>query len=132
MSEATISVKTLKPFLSIAQLNIMRSGCRGEEREFFYDKIAEYADRIDSMPKTYDQEGKGDDAVVYLHYFYNDMDWFITEKDTEDNQLQAYGYADIGQGGEIGYISIDELTTFGVELDLHWTPKSLGEVKKGR
>jgi len=132
MSEATISVKILKPFLSSDQLEVMGNGCRGDERDFFYEKINEYADLVSSMPKSYEQDGKGDDAIVYLHYFFSGYDWFITEKDREDDQFQAFGFADLGYGGELGYISINELTTAGVELDLHWTPKTLREVKEGR
>jgi hypothetical protein len=33
---------------------------------------------------------------------------------------------------EIGYISIEELTRHGVELDLHFTPCSLGNIKAER
>ena len=44
--------------------------------------------------------------------------------------LQAFGYADIGYGPEAGYISIEELLENDVELDLYWTPRPWGEVKK--
>ena len=73
-----------------------------------------------------------DDAIVYLHYFKGNMDWYITEKDMiEEEQNQAFGYADLGLGfGELGYISLIELAENGVELDLHWTPKTLREVKE--
>jgi len=58
------------------------------------------------------------------------MDWYITEKDMGDEQIQAFGLADLGMGfPELGYISIEELVENGVELDLHWTPKTLAEVK---
>ena len=29
-------------------------------------------------------------AVVYLYYFKGSADWYITEKDMEDEQLQAF------------------------------------------
>lgn len=45
-------------------------------------------------------------------------------------QLQAFGLADLGYGGELGYISIVELLECGAELDLHWTPQTLAEVKR--
>lgn len=58
---------------------------------------------IDSMPRTYEQEGKGDQAMVYLHYFTGGCDWWILEKDAgaptddpEDFQAQAFGIANIG------------------------------------
>ena len=34
-----------------------------------------------------------------------------------------------GDGGELGYISIAELIQLGAELDLHWTPRTLAEVR---
>jgi len=120
----------LKRFVSFGQMHTLSHACYGEEREWFIDTLVELAERILTMPKTYEQDGKGDDAIVYLHYFKGDMDWYITEKDIETEQHQAFGLADLGMGfPELGYISIEELTEYGAELDLHWTPKTLREVK---
>ena len=120
----------LRRFVSTQQLSVLGDACYGEERQWFIDTLVELADRIITMPKTYEQDGKGDDAIVYLHYFKNNMDWYITEKDMEVEQIQAFGLADLGMGSpELGYISIEELTEYGAELDLHWTPKTLREVK---
>ena len=48
----------------------------------------------------------------------------------EDEQLQAFGLADLfGDGGELGYVSIEELKSVGAEMDLYWTPKTLREIK---
>lgn len=123
-------VPLLRNFLSDAQLSALGDAVYGEEGQWFIDKIAEIADRIRNMPKTYEQDGKGDEAVVYLHYFLNNMDWYITEKDMETEQYQAFGLADLGMGyPELGYISIEEITSAGAELDLHFEPKTLAEVK---
>lgn len=120
----------LRRFVSTQQLSVLGDACYGEEREWFIDTLVELAERILAMPKTYEQDGKGDDAIVYLHYFKNNMDWYITEKDMEVEQIQAFGLADLGMDcAELGYISIEELTEYGAELDLHWTPKTLREVK---
>jgi len=131
--ETTEAVKTVRPFIAPTQIEIMGDACRGEEHEFFKDKFVEMADLVTNMPKTYEQDGKGDQAIVYLHYFLGSADWYITEKDKGDGedtrQIQAFGYADLGYGGELGYISIEELIENSVELDLHWTPKTLAEVK---
>jgi hypothetical protein len=131
------NVKTLNDFIGERQLNVMTSALRGEEGDFFEAKIEEYAERVRNMHKTYEQDGKGDEAIVHLHYFHpNGFDWYITEKDmgdgTEDTtQYQAFGYADMGFP-ELGYISIAELAANNVELDLYWTPRTLGEVKRER
>ncbi len=85
---------------------------------------------LTTMPKTYEQDGLGDNAIAHLHYFKGSCDWYITEKDSEpDGQHQAYGLANLGYGGEVGYISIVELIELDVELDLHFTPGTLAEIK---
>jgi len=132
MSESVKLPSNLKQFISRQQLNAIVRGCKGEEKEYFFDLAANLGKRFATMAKTYEQDGKGDDAVVYLHYFRGGMDWFITEKDMEDEQHQAFGMADIGYGGSLGYISLVELMENNIELDFHWTPKTLGEVKASR
>ena len=67
--------------------------------------------------------------MVHLHYFTGSQDWYITERDTSEEQHQAFGLADFGDGGELGYISIAELIKHGVELDLYWKPRTLAEIR---
>ena len=126
-------VQLLRHFIGPAQINAMLYGTRGEEGAFFRQKITATAALILAMPKTYEQEGNGSAAIVHLHYFKGDMDWFITEKDAETpdepGQHQAFGLADLGYGGELGYISIVELVRAGVELDLYWKPRPLAEIQ---
>ncbi len=119
----------LKKFIGKRQLSAVGMGIRGEEGQFFKDKMVEIANTIQNMPQTYGQDGMGDEAIVYLHYFMGGSDWYITEKDMEDEQLQAFGLADLGGGSELGYISIQELIDSGVELDFYWEPKTIGEIK---
>ncbi len=124
------AVHTVKTFVSDSQLEAMGNGVRSEEGEFFKTLFVDLAERINNMPVTYKTDGQGDEAIVYLHYFRGNMDWYITEKDMEDEQHQAFGLADLGMGfPELGYISIEELVQNGIELDLYWTPKTLAEVK---
>ncbi len=87
---------------------------------------------IEKMPKTYQTDSiPAAEKILQLHYFYGQSDWYIVEKDSEPEQLQAYGYV-ILNGDEInaewGYISIEELKeTNKVELDFHFTPITFGE-----
>ena len=121
----------LSQFINPSQLSVVRLAMNGEEKQFFIDKMEELRQVIQKMPKTGGTDGQGDNAVVYLHYFLGGADWYILEKDMENEQHQAFGLADLFQdGGELGYISIVELIENGVELDFHWTPKSLAEVRK--
>lgn len=131
MKQAIEHVKTLKDFMSPAQLNTMGHGCRSEEKEFFFDKLEEMANRVNEMPKTYDTEDTAkNDKVIHLHYFRGGADHYIIEKDmvADEPQYQAFGYSNIGMGlNRGGYISIEELKEYGFELDLHWTPCTVGE-----
>ena len=128
--QAATAIHQLKGFIGRNQLKMIDLGIWGEERQFFYDKLVEMAQIVTTMPVTYETDGQGLDAVVKLHYFTGGADWYITERDCETEQLQAFGKADIFQdGGELGYISIVELLEVGAELDLHWTPKTLAQIK---
>ena len=119
------SVKTVRDFVSDSQLEAMGDGVRGEEGEFFKTLFVKLAETINNMPVTYKTDGQGDEAIVHLHYFRGNMDWYITEKDMGDEQIQAFGLADLGMGHpELGYISIEELVANGIELDLYWTPST--------
>lgn len=128
------ALTALAPFLSVSQRQALRANLSGEEGQYFIDLLVDLQRHIATMPKTYDQDSKGDEAQVFLHYFAGGSDWYITEKDMEGNGTQqAFGYAILNGDtafAELGYISIEELVTVAkAELDLHWSVKSLGAVK---
>lgn len=119
----------ISPFIGSRQSQALVRGRNGEERSFFNAKIVELAEMIAGMPKTYEQDGKGDEAVAYLHYFLGSWDWYVTEKDMDgDGTEQAFGLV-FGFETELGYIAIEEITQAGAELDLHWTPRPLASVR---
>ena len=128
------AIATITPFMPRSELFALRSNLTGEERAAFITMFDDIATVINTMPKTYQQRGKGDNAIVYLHYFLHASDWYITEKDMEgDGTIQAFGFAHLNgdtQNAELGYISIAELVKVGVELDLYWTACTLAEIKE--
>ncbi len=135
MKTALEHIKTVKGFIGSAQLSVMADNCRREEKEFFFEKFAGLAATITTMPKTYETDGQGDAATVHLHYFSPLGDWWITEKDADpagDGQRQAFGLVALGDNyPERGYIDITTIISSNrVELDLHWTPKPLSEIRK--
>ena len=136
LTPTTVNKDILVEFINPAQLRCLRSLCRGEEGDYLHEVLATFRKRITEMPVTYKQDGLGDDAIAYLHYFKNGCDFHITEKDMGDvdepGQHQAFGLANLGYGPELGYISIVELLENGVELDLHFTPTRIGDIKKAR
>ena len=115
------------------QIEIIKAGFDLEEKQFFFDTVEALCNTFNTMHINYQQDGKGQDAIAHLHYFVGGNDWYITEKDQEDEQLQAFGVASLSMNGnqpELGYISIEELMKNNVEIDLHFTPKPLKEINE--
>ncbi len=128
---------SLKPYIGVSQRSAIAVTLRGEERYGFADMLIELWERIEKMPVTYQTDGQGKDAIVYLHYFKGGADRWFTELDKEredawkdDDYDQSFGYASFygPSSSEAGYISIKE-TVEVLELDLYWTPKPMKDVK---
>lgn len=135
----------LKDFIGPMQRALVLENFRGEERQFFYDKMVDLAAVIAQMPATYETDGLDPRTVkAQLHYFAGgSANWYLTEKDKgcdpepgeprDDRQVQAFGLADLfNDGGERGYISIAEILVNGGELDFYWTPKTLDQIAAER
>lgn len=133
-ADAAAAISKMKKFMGYSQraaLGEMSYSHDRAERQALYQKLEEQAETIETMPETYQTDGQGDEAIASLHYFIGGMDWYIIEKDMLPQQLQAFGLANLGYGGELGYINIEEIVKHGAELDLYWTPKTIKEIKKG-
>lgn len=136
LSQAMVVVR---PFMSLDQFKVLSTlANNSEEAQFFRQQFIDLAECIEVLPETYEQEGQGDDAIVYLHYFHQSSHWFIIEKDISGGVKQAYGYAILNGDvdmAESGYISIEEITRWGAELDLNFVPSSLslimGKIRTG-
>ena len=123
----------LEEFISPQQVQAIAQACNGDEGEHFRQILQHYGERVLTMPKTYEQDGLGECAVAYLHYFTGSCDWYITERDSDpdgEGQHQAFGIANLGYGPELGYISIPELIANGAEFDLHFEPAPLADIEK--
>ena len=121
------ALAVLRSFIGRGQLQTLRAACHGEEGPYFRDLLHTYGARVATMPKTYEQDGLGQQAIAHLHYFTAGCDWYVTERDTDPAQHQAFGLANLGYGGELGYLSLPELLAAGAELDLHFTPRPLAQ-----
>ena len=129
------NANVLKPYMNMSQAAVIRQGFFGEEGEYFENLLQETADTVSKMPALYEQDGKGGEAIVHLHYFVGACDWYITEVSISEGngRLTAFGYVDLGMGfPELGYIDMEELTSTAAQMDLHWTAKTLNEVKRER
>lgn len=116
-------------FLGENQSSALKQAISGEDGELIAHKIDDLFNLIGNMPSTYDQDGLGEQSIAYLHYFGGGMDAYIIEKDSGPEQDQAFGLIDFGHGGELGYVSLTELTMNGMELELYWTPKTLADIR---
>jgi hypothetical protein len=93
------------------------------------------------LPPLYAQESKGGKAVVHLKLFTPDSSWswYITEGSSIQDEsgtevdFHFFGLVD-GHEKELGYVALSELESvrgpmgLQIERDLHWQPKTLGEI----
>ena len=126
----------LTAFIGRGQAACIRSLLRGEEGAWYRERVAALQAVVDAMPTTYETDGQGDAAVARLHYMWGSVDAWVTELDMgakgdtdADYQRQAFGMVDLGYGPELGYINIPELLANGLEVDLTWVPKAIGEIR---
>lgn len=85
------------------------------------------------LPKLYEQEWLGEDAVIYLKFFdpCSNWTWYATEYDGVDT---FFGLV-IGFETELGYFSLKELKDckgalgLGIERDIHFEPCTIRELK---
>ena len=97
-------------------------------------KLAKFVRAIikQKTPAIMSQDGKGDTAIAYVKIFdpCGSWTWFITEYDPKTGE--AFGLVN-GFESELGYIDLAELanvkgaTGIGLELDMHWLPRTLAE-----
>lgn len=90
--------------------------------------------QLHGVPKLYSQDGKGDEATVFVKIFdpVGSWTWFITEWDGEDT---CFGLVK-GHETELGYMGLEEMASvagrlgIGLEIDVHFLPKTLGQVNR--
>jgi hypothetical protein len=95
------------------------------------------------IPKLYEQEGKGEDAIAYVKFFdpCGSWTWYATEGEPvidEDTDIEVdfrfFGLV-YGHEKELGYFVLSELASYrgpfglGIERDKWFRPKPLKECK---
>ena len=130
LPEVDKCLRDIAAFLPTGELDALTAICCTSIRRSEYRRaVLDMAERIAHMPRTYETDSQGLDAVAHLHYVCGDWHWYITEKDRAGlGTQQAFGLA-VGHERELGYISIAEIvSTAGAELDMLWTPRPLREI----
>ena len=128
----------LKDWMAPQQFAIFTRLKRGEEGAFFSEVEQKFQSILSTMPKTYDQDGKEDEAIAYLHYFGGACDYYITELDRgcdgdspEQFQSQMFGLKKEGSSDyRYGYIDLRFLKRMNMELYFHFEPKTIAKIKK--
>jgi len=93
--------------------------------------------RLEKYP-LYSQQGKALDSKVLVKFF-NPTGcgtWLITEAQNKNGQWLFYGYAELGNGYEAGYIDMFSLENFkgkwnlGIERDMYSKLTTVKEMMK--
>lgn len=134
-----LALSDLKDFMGTRQMKTVAEIIRtGEESQWFVERMESLAAIVESMPKTYETDGQGDDAICHLHYFGGSYDGYLIEKDMEESadpaeaQWQAFGFvhwAHMPGDADKGYICLPEIFKSNMELDFHFDPTPLREIK---
>lgn len=93
-----------------------------------------YPNELEKLPKLYEQEFMGENAIVHVKLFTPDSSftWYITEFDGKD---LCFGLVTMGTERELGYFTLSEIATlrgaYGlpVERDIYFTPTPIKEIK---
>ena len=90
---------------------------------------------LKGVPKLYEQDGLGEDAIVHLKFFIDSFTWYITEIDPETGQAFGKTFSSHCPEGELGYVSVVELSQLrgsighAVERDRYFSKKPLKDCK---
>lgn len=117
----------LRPFVPEQQRQILKMMLHASDSMNAAEAVVivnELSSIIEKMPKTYETDGQGRKAKAFLHYFYGSYDAYVIERDVEECQKQAFGWASFGYGFEAGYLNLEEVSKYA-ELDFYFEPEAI-------
>jgi len=96
----------------------------------------------DTIPKLYEQSGKGDEAIIHVKFFdpTGSWTWYATEgqpvidADGKEIDFAFFGLVH-GDDKEWGYFFLSQLKEvkgrfgLGIERDMYYSKKTIGEMK---
>ncbi len=121
------NIKTILKYMPQSQAQCFIEGLRGAEHKYYEDVANKLAQVIKSAPSIYETDGLGEDVKPVLHYFYGNIDIYITEIDRSGSN-QHFGYTSLGMGYlEAGYIDLEPIfrTVPLLNLDFNYNPETI-------
>ena len=122
---------TILKFMSKSQAECFCRCLRGVDQSYFYAVLKRLSKIIKKAPALYETDGKGDKVKPVLHYFWGNVDIYVTEIDKESNE--HFGYTSLGYGYlEAGYIDLDYVfeSIPLINLDFNFKPLKIAEYRK--
>ncbi len=122
---------TILKFMPKSQALCFLEGLSSSECQYFQELAEKIVKDIENAPAIYETDGKGEDVKPILHYFWGNVDIFITE--INPSSREYYGYMSLGLGYlEGGYIDLDYIfkTIPLLNLDLNFEPETIANYKR--
>lgn len=134
LQDAFLNARLTRSLMPKRQQMAVLENDESEEVQFFIDKVKEFEKRFQKIEGERQNNRSIQESTVYIHYFYGETHWFVTEY--HDDHDEFFGYVVLNgdtQNSEPGYFSVPEiLSVKGIELDFYFTPKNLGKELKTR
>jgi len=121
--------KNLQGFIGNLQLQALRMLYKSRDGKWYRNRLNELLQTFNNLPELYSNEELGENAIIKLHYFTPSSDFYITEIDRD--RRTAFGLIRIAEP-ELGYINLPDLIDCNTEIDLHWSEKTIADVKGER
>ena len=126
--------QVLATYMGHPQWVVLQSLMDGSEESGFFKEIAAHLRRSgEAMPAAGGQRLDEEAPMVYLHYFLGASDVWVLEKAEGGGVEQVFAFSLLNgdhQMAELGYVDLSELLLVGFELDFHFEPKPLSEVRE--
>ena len=123
-------VDTILKFMPKSQAIFFIKGLRGSESSYFNEVAKKISEVIEKAPAIYETDGEGEEVKPIIHYFYGNVDIYITEVDKYSRE--HFGYTDIGYGLEAGYVNLEYIfkSLPLINLDFNFVPETISKYRR--
>lgn len=126
------NICTVLQYMPKSQAQYFLDGLISTEHAYYEDVANKLANVIESAPNIYETDGLGEEVKPVLHYFYGNVDIYITEIDKSGSN-RHFGYTSLG----LGYFEFGEICLFPISqqlpllnLDFNFKPKTIAEYRQ--